>query len=294
MERQIVAKQVLFPNKTPRGWFGIDYQLNLYRGCTHGCIYCDSRSECYQNEPFDVVRYKGNAIELLSSELANKPKHRIIGFGSMSDPYNPLEHDLELTRKALEMIHFHNHGVVMLTKSADVVRDIALFKQIQTHSPMVVMMTVTTANETLQKKLEPAVSTTAERFRAIAKLTNEGIPCGVMMMPIVPFVNDTVDNVEAIVRKAKEARASFVYPSFGMTLRDKQRDYFYEQIEKTFPGLKNVYMDNFGERYSCQSPHAPELKKAFVFECRRQKLMYGMNDIVQFIRPIQEMQLKLF
>ncbi|MCK7484355.1 MAG: hypothetical protein MZU97_01460 [Bacillus subtilis] len=99
MERQILAKQVLFPNKTPRSWFGIDYQLNLYRGCTHGCIYCDSRSECYQNEPFDVVRYKGNAIELLSAELASKPKHRIIGFGSMSDPYNPLEHDLELTRQ---------------------------------------------------------------------------------------------------------------------------------------------------------------------------------------------------
>lgn len=294
MNREIIAKQVLFPNKSPRSWFGVDYQLNLYRGCTHGCIYCDSRSECYQNEPFDVVHYKGNAIELLSHELANKPKHRIIGFGSMSDPYNPLEHDLELTRKALDMIHFHRHGVVMLTKSADVVRDIPLFKQIQLHSPMVVMMTVTTANDAMQKKIEPFVSSTTDRFRAIAKLTNEGIPCGVMMMPIVPFVNDTVENVEAIVRKAKEARASFVYPSFGMTLRDKQRDYFYEQIEKTFPGLKNVYMDTFGERYSCQSPHAPELKKAFVFECRRQKLMYGMNDIVQFIRPIQEIQLKLF
>jgi DNA repair photolyase len=294
IEREIIAKQVLFPNKSPDRWFGINHQLNLYRGCTHGCIYCDSRSECYQNEPFETIKYKINAIELLSKELATKPKHQIIGFGSMSDPYNPLEHDLELTKKALEMIDFHHHGVVILTKSASVVRDIQLLKHIQTHSPVIVMMTITTANEIVQKKLEPHVSTTSERFRAIQKLTGEGIPCGVMMMPIIPYINDTVDNVVEIVRRAKDARASFVYPSFGMTLRDRQRDYFYQMIDREFPGLKNIYMDTYGERYSCQSSLAPDLKKAFVFECRKQKLMYGMNDIVSFIRPINTVQLKLF
>ncbi|MCK7484753.1 MAG: hypothetical protein MZU97_03835 [Bacillus subtilis] len=122
-------------------------------GAPHGCIYCDSRSECYQNDPFETIHYKSNAIELLSKELANKPKHQIIGFGSMSDPYNPLEHDLELTKKALEMIDFHRHGAVILTKSASVVRDIPLFKRIQSHSPMIVMMTITTANEIVQRSL---------------------------------------------------------------------------------------------------------------------------------------------
>ncbi|MDP2425512.1 MAG: radical SAM protein [bacterium] len=294
MSPELIAKQVVIPTKDGKRWFGIQYQVNLYRGCSHGCIYCDSRSECYQNVNFEEIRYKSNAIELLSKELSNKPKHQIIGLGSMSDPYNPLEVSLELTKKALEMLDFLKQGVVIITKSDRVLRDSTLLKRISSHSPVVVIFTITTTHETVQKKLEPNVSTTNERFKAIQKLTSQGIKCGILMMPILPFINDTVDNVEQIVRRAKEVHADFIYPAFGMTLRDIQRDYFYQMLDKEFPGLKNVYMDYYGAKYSCQSPHAAMLKKAFVFECRKQKILYGMNDIIETIRPNQEIQLKLF
>ncbi len=290
----IQAKQLLVRTKEGNKWFGIDYNLNLYRGCSHGCIYCDSRSECYQNNNFDRVQYKENAIDLLYKEIASKNRHSVIGFGSMSDPYNPIEKELELTKKALEVLDYYQMGAILITKSDLILRDLAILKRIHTHSPLCVIFTITTTHEALQKKLEPHVTTTQDRLKAIKKLSDQGIPCGVLMMPIIPFINDTLENVESIVHRSKESGAFFVYPSFGVTLRDRQRDYFYQMIDREFPGLKNVYMDTFGNRYSCQSPKAAELKRAFVFECRKQKLFYGMNDIVQTIKPTKSKQLTLF
>lgn len=290
----IQAKQLLMRTKDGARWFGIDYNLNLYRGCSHGCIYCDSRSECYQNNDFDHIQYKEQAIDLLYKELASKPRHSVIGFGSMSDPYNPVEKELEWTKKALEVLDYYKMGAILITKSDLVVRDIPILKRIQAHSPLCVIFTITTTHDLIQKKIEPHVSTTQERLKAMKKLTEQGIHCGVLMMPIIPYINDTNENVESIVIRSKESGAFFVYPSFGITLRDRQRDYFYQMIDREFPGLKNVYMDTFGNRYSCQSPKAKDLKRTFVFECRKQKLLYGMNDIVQSIKPTKSQQLTLF
>ena len=290
----IEAKQLLVRVKDSHRWFGVDYNLNLYRGCVHGCIYCDSRSECYHNDPFETIKYKENAIPILVQECQSKPKHQLIAFGSMSDPYNPLEKKLELTKKALDVLNQYQMGALIITKSDLIVRDLEILLAIQQHSPVAVLFTITTDSEPLQKKLEPSVSTTSERLKAIKKISDHGIQCGVLMMPILPFINDTEANVLAIIQRSKEAGASFIYPSFGVTLRDQQRQYFFSMLDREFPGLKNVYMDTFGYRYSAQSIHSSLLKKTFLFECRKQKLLVGMKDIVQFIKPQKQEQLRLF
>jgi len=291
---ELTGKQILYPTKSAGRWFAIDYQANLYQGCSYGCIYCESHDESTPVDSLDTVTAKPNALEPFSKELVGKNSGTIIGFGSVSDPYNPLESSLKLTRRALELLDAQKMGAVIVTKSDQVVNDIDLFKRIKQHSPLVVIMTITTYNEDIAKKLEPKAPLTAVRFKALQKLSNEGIKTGVLMMPIVPYINDTETNVIQIIRKAKEVGAGFVYPAFGISLRDHQRRYFYEMIDREFPGLKNIYMDIYGSKLSCQSPYAQKLKKAFVIECKKLKINYGMADIVKSISPATTVQLKLF
>jgi len=185
-------------------------------------------------------------------------------------------------------------GAVIITKSDRIFDDLDLLKRIKSHSPLVVIMTITTYSDEIGKKLEPKAPTAISRFKVLQKLTNEGIKTGLLMMPIIPYINDSVENVVSIIRKAKEVGAEFVYPAFGITLRDDQRRSFYEMIDREFPGLKNVYMDIYGSKPSCQSPYAQKLKKAFVIECKKLKIKYGMSDIVKSISPATTVQLKLF
>ncbi len=275
----IPAKNIVIRTKNT-SWFGTDYNMNIYKGCCHGCIYCDSRSECYGVEDFGRVRAKERALEIIRDDLRRKVKKGIIGTGSMSDPYNPFEQKLLLSRHALELINAFDFGVSIATKSHLVTRDVDILSDIRQHSPVLVKMTITTMDEKLCSILEPHVASTKERFQAIRTLAEQGIFCGVLLMPILPFINDSEENVGGILQQAKESGARFVYPAFGVTLRDIQREYFYEQLDAHFPNLKEKYMKRYGNRYSCGSPKAKTLYSFFVKECERLGLLYQMKDIV--------------
>lgn len=277
----IPAKTIVSGYSAKNAWFGNNYNMNIYKGCSHGCIYCDSRSKCYGVENFDEVRAKENALFLIEKELRSKRRTGIIGTGAMSDPYNPMEKEYELTRGALKLIHQYRYGVSIATKSSLVVRDIDLLKAISTHSPVLVMITITTCDDDLAKKLESNVTPPSERFKAIKALSDQGIHTGVLMMPILPFIEDDVQNIEGILKRAHENGARFVYPAFGVTLRQNQRDWFYRKLDEHFPGVKQMYIKQFGNAYSCGSPNAKVLWSVVEEQCRSYGMACKMKDIIK-------------
>ena len=284
MLETVPAKTIV--TRAKGGWFGIDYNMNLYRGCCHGCIYCDSRSACYGIDRFDQVRVKENALELVRNDLRRKVKTGVVGTGAMSDPYNPFERELSYTRHALEMIDAYGFGAAIATKSHLIRRDIDLLQEISTHSPVLCKLTVTTVDEELCRKLEPHAPTAAQRLEAIEALARAGLFAGVLLMPVLPFLADTTQNVLEVARRARESGARFVYPAFGVTLRQNQREWFYDRLDEQFPGegLRERYQRRFGERYECRSPQARALWEAFSAECDRLGLLYRMEDIVRAYR----------
>lgn len=290
----IAAKTILTRTKNS-SWFGSEYNMNLYRGCTHGCIYCDSRSDCYRNPDFDHIRSKADALRILRDDLRRKAKSGVVATGSMSDPYNPFEAEEKLSRHALELLNAYGFGVAIATKSPLVTRDIDVLRDISAHSPVIVKFTITTADDALCKKIEPNVSTSSERFAAIRKLSDAKIFCGVLLMPLLPFINDTAENVTEIVRKASEAGARFVYPGFGVTLRDSQRAYFYGRLDELFPGMRERYLEKYGDRYSCGVPNSKRLYSAFQKECEHTGMLHKMQDIIAGYRMgYSEKQTSLF
>lgn len=277
----IPAKAIVMRTKDT-SWFGIDYNMNIYKGCCHGCIYCDSRSECYHVEEFDRVRAKENALEIIRNDLRRKVKTGVIGTGAMSDPYNPFERELQLTRHALELVDAYGFGIAIATKSTLVTRDIDILSEIKSHSPVLVKITVTTADDSLCKRIEPHAPPSSERFEAIRALAQAGIFTGVLLMPVLPFIEDSDENILAIVNKAHECGARFIYPAFGVTLRQNQRDWYYEKLDEQFPGqgLPERYRSQYGDRYSCVGPRAKALWRVFKEACDRFGLLYNMKDIV--------------
>ncbi|MCL2739787.1 MAG: radical SAM protein [Oscillospiraceae bacterium] len=279
MEIQYIPAKTIVTAKKSTQWFGADHNMNIYRGCCHGCIYCDSRSDCYREDNFDVVKAKEDALRIIRDELRRKVRSGIISTGSMSDPYNPFEEELKLTRHSLELINAFKFGVTIATKSPLVTRDIDILQDIKKHSPLLVKMTITTADDELCKKLEPNVAPTSERIAALKTLSDAGIYCGILMMPILPYINDTEESVLSIVNMAKECGAKFVYPSFGVTMRDSQREYFYSKLKEIYPELVETYKKKFGTYYKCSSPHASKLWNIFKSECDRLGLLYDIRDI---------------
>ena len=277
----IPAKTILQKNKST-DWFGSEYNINLYRGCSHGCIYCDSRSDCYRVDDFETIRVKENCLQILRDELRRKIRTGIVGTGSMSDPYNPFEETELVTRHSFELIDAFGFGAAVLTKSPLISRDIDVFQSIAEHSPMLCQVTVTAAEDGLSKLIEPGVSPTSERLEALAEMSESGLFTGVVMTPILPFIEDTEDNVLKIVRQAKEAGARSVYPMFGLTMRDGQREFFFRRLEEILPGqgLAEKYRQTYGSRYTCMSPSASRLWKAFTAECDRLGLIYDMRGII--------------
>ena len=279
--RLIPAKTILSGYKDNNSWFGTNYNMNIYKGCCHGCIYCDSRSECYGVENFDEVRAKENALALIARELRGKRRTGVIGTGSMSDPYNPFEKEYGLTRGALELIHRYGFGVSMITKSDLITRDIDVLKAIQSHSPVLIKMTITTCDDGLCRKIEQNVTLSSKRFAAVRELSREGIFTGILLMPVLPFLEDNEENIKGITSLAYESGAKFIYPAFGVTLRQNQREWYYKKLDEQFPGLKQKYIKQFGNAYECSSPKAKELWTLFKKECERVGILYRMEDIIK-------------
>ena len=291
----VPAKSIISGYRENNNWFGVNYNMNIYRGCCHGCIYCDSRSECYGIENFDIVRAKEKSSDIIRRELKSKRKKGVVATGSMSDPYNPFEKKFSLTRSALEIIDSSGFGISIATKSDLITRDIDILKRIKKHSPVLCKITITTSDDKLCKIIEPNVAVTSKRFEAIKKLSGEGIYTGILLMPILPFINDTEENIINIVRLAKENGAKFIYPAFGVTLRSNQRDYFFDMIDKNFPRLKEKYIKSFGKDYMCSSPNSRKLYNIFAKECNRLGLLYKMKDIIEgYKREYNNEQLNLF
>jgi DNA repair photolyase len=280
----VPAKSIVYSDKKGYSWFGGEYKMNIYRGCCHGCIYCDSRSDCYQIEDFGKVRAKADALAIIRDDLRRKVKPGVVMSGASSDPYNSFEKDLELTRHALELINAYGFGVGLSTKSPLVTRDGDVLTEIAEHSPVIVKLTVTCADDNLCKKIEPGVAPTSERFAAIEELTRKGIYCGILMMPILPGLTDTEENILTIVRRAKEVGARFIYPSFGLSMRSGQREYMYSQFDTLFPGLREIYDARYGSQYGCPSPKAKTLSAAFRKACDEAGILYKMPEIIRSSR----------
>lgn len=294
---EFIPAKTLISAKKDTSWFGIDYNMNIYKGCNHGCIYCDSRSECYRIDHFDTVRAKENALSIIENELRRKVKHGVIGTGSMSDPYNPCERVHELTRQALGLVNQYQYGISIATKSNLIERDADVLQQIKKHSPVLCKITITSYDDALSQKIEPNVAPSSHRFAAIEKLSDVGIFTGVLMLPILPYLTDTTDNIKSIINKAHACGAKFIYPYFGVTLRQNQRDWYFDKLEEKFPhlNLSQAYRQRYGYAYNCQSPKLKELKKVFTEECSRLGLLYHMNDIIHAYKsPYENEQLTLF
>ena len=278
----VPAKHLLHRSRSTE-WFGTNHTMNLYRGCCHGCLYCDSRSDCYRIKGFDTVRVKEDALRILRDDLARKVRPAFICTGSMSDPYNPFERELELTRHALELIDAYSCGVAVATKSDLIVRDIDILASIQTHSPVICKLTVTTADDALAAKLEPNAPPPSRRLAALGELSGAGLFAGVLLMPVLPFLEDSEENVLSVVEGVARAGAKFVYPALGVTMRQGQREYFLDALERAFPGqgLKERYLRQFGDRYQCVSPRVKTLWKAFAAACRERGILYDMKSIIR-------------
>lgn len=275
---------------TAKGILSAKNGMNLYRGCSHGCIYCDSRSHCYQMaHDFEDIEVKENALTLLEHTLRHKRKKCMIGTGSMSDPYMPLEKDLQYTRKALELIYDYGFGATLITKSNLVLRDIDLLKKINTRTKCVVQMTLTTFDESLCKKLEPKVCTTKTRFEVLKALHSEGIPTVVWLSPILPMLNDNRENIKGILQYCIKAKVyGVICFGMGLTLREGNREYFYDQLDLHFPNLKQYYMQRYGNQYMINSPRNRELMQIYHRLCEENHILHNNNDIFQYLQTFTE------
>lgn len=274
--------------------------MNLYRGCTHGCIYCDSRSKCYQfTHDFEDIEVKQNAPELLEQTLRSKRKKCMIGTGAMCDPYMHCEKELRLTRRCIEIIERYGFGLAIQTKSDLVLRDLDLFQKIQEKAKCVVQMTLTTYDEALCKIVEPNVCTTKKRFETLKILQQNGIPTVVWLSPILPFINDTEENIEGILDYCIDAGVyGIINFGMGMTLRAGDREYFYAALDKHFPGLKEQFHYKYGYAYQIASSQNAKLMKLFHKKCRAHGIVDNVEEVFQYLSTFpqkeQYQQLRLF
>lgn len=276
----LVAKHLLTPiHGSMEDFFYADWNMNLYRGCSHGCIYCDSRSACYQITSFDTVRPKENALTLLDSEIRSKRAAGVITMGSMSDAYNPLEKKLELTRHALEIIRKHRFGAAYTTKSALCARDADLLAEIIRNAPVCARLTVTCADDELCRKVEPRVSTTSERFAAMRTLADRGVFTGTWLNPLLPYLTDNEENIRQIVKMTADAGGRFVVCFLGMTLRTGNREYYFSALERDFPGVRDKYLLHYGNAYELTVPDADRLYDGFRNECVKHGINWRFADI---------------
>lgn len=259
--------------------------MNLYRGCTHGCIYCDSRSNVYNMQhDFEDIEVKENSLDLLKKALQKKKEKCMIGTGSMTDPYIPLESELEYIRKTLKLIHRYGHGFTCITKSDLVLKDLDLLKKINDESKVVIQMTLTCMDDEISRLIEPNVCPTSRRIEVLEILKQENIPTVVWLCPILPYITDTEENISSIIDACIKADVKgIICFGMGMTLRDGNREYYYKKLEENFPGIKEVYEKEFGDSYSISSPNNKELMKVFYKKTNEHKIMNKPDEIFEYL-----------
>ncbi|MBQ8318856.1 MAG: radical SAM protein [Lachnospiraceae bacterium] len=267
--------------------------MNLYRGCTHGCIYCDSRSKCYRmDHDFEDIEVKAKAADLLEHALKRKRNKSMIATGSMSDPYVPIEAELKLTRRCLNIIDRFDFGLVIQTKSNLILRDIDILESIHKKTKCVVAVTLTTFDDELCRKLEPNVCTTKERVQILMEMKKRGIPTIVWLTPFLPFINDTEENLRGLMNYCIEAGVYGIMNfGIGLTLRDGNREYFYEQLDKLFPGLKEKYIEIYGNAYEVTSPDSDRLMKIFYELCEENNIVYDEQELQRYMREYKNKQI---
>lgn len=277
---------------TVKGILSAKNGMNLYRGCSHGCIYCDSRSRCYQmNHDFEDIEVKENAVELLEGALKRKRQKCMIGMGSMTDPYIPLELELEHVRESLKLIERYGFGVTLITKSDRVLRDLDLLKKINEKTKCVVQMTLTNIDDGLSRKLEPGVCTTTRRFEVLKILRDAGIPTVVWMSPVLPFINDTRENISGLIDMCIEAKVKgIICFGMGLTLREGNREYFYENLDRLFPGIKEKYIRSYGNQYEIASPNHYSLMRLFHEKCGKHGIMHNNDEIFRYLSEFEDKQ----
>lgn len=274
--------------------------LNLYRGCTHGCIYCDSRSKCYQmDHKFEDIEVKTNAIAILRDQLQKKRRPCMISTGAMTDPYLHGEEKLRLTRQSLELVEELGFGVTLLTKSDRVLQDLDLIQRINEKTKAVVQVTLTTMDDVLARKIEPRVAVTSKRIQVLKECQKRGIPTVVWLGPLLPFLTDTKENVTALLAACHETGVTgIVNFGFGVTLREGNREYFYHQLDRLFPGMKQRYIHAFGNSYEYHSPQNAELMALFHERCEEYGIMHHVREVFEYLQefPVEEEveQLALF
>ena len=277
---------------------GTGIGMNIYRGCTHGCIYCDSRSLCYHfTHPFEDVEVKANAPELLEKALKSRRKKCMIGTGSMSDPYMHCEQELRLTRRCLEIIYERGFGVAVQTKSDRILDDIDLLDKINKKTKCVVQMTLTTYDDGLCALLEPNVCNTRRRIAVLEQMQARGIPTVVWLTPILPFINDTEENVTAILNECVRVGVKgIICFGMGVTLREGDREYFYEALDRHFPGLKQRYIDTYGDSYEVTSPDNARLMRIFNDICNKNNIISDPKKNFGFMQefPVDKSQISIF
>lgn len=277
-----------------REYFG----MNVYRGCSHGCIYCDSRSACYQfTHPFEDIEVKQNAPELLEKALRAKRRPCMIGTGSMCDPYMHCEEKLQITRQCLEIIYRYGFGAAIQTKSDRILRDMDLIESIHRKAKCVVQMTLTTYDSALCRIIEPNVCDTRRRLEVLEAFQLRGVPTVVWLTPILPFINDTEENVLSILREcARVGVKGIICFDMGLTLREGDREYYYAALDRHFPGLKEQYIRRYGNAYEVSSPNSPALMALFHRFCEENEMLHQVDDCFAFLRAFPERyrQLNLF
>ena len=275
------TKTIMTKSNQGNRWFGIDYHMNLYKGCPFGCIYCDSRCEAYHIENFDEVRIKENALEILEEELKSKGLKGVVSFGTLSDPYNSEEKELELTRNALKLIAKYKFGVSIDTKSDLILRDIDLLQEISEYNNVIIKISITTYDDELARKLEPNVITSTKRFQVLKILRQNNLYAGVLMTPVLPFLTDTEENITNMILKSKESDAKFIYTKMGMTLKTNQRDYYYKALDVLYPGLKEDYIAVYGSKHICNSLHYRHLMELYLKMCSENNILTDMDAIIE-------------
>ena len=283
--RYVDAKRIIQPNNN----------FNLYRGCSHGCIYCDSRSTCYEVGEFENIAVKKDAIQKVERELQSKRKRAILSTGGMSDPYVHLEKELCLTQGVLKLIQKYRFGVSVLTKSDLILRDLEIYKNINDNHKAIVQLTITTTDDELAQLIEPNVARPSKRFEVLRQFADCGITTGIWMTPILPFIEDKEENIVAIIEQAKAANVKFILSyGFGTTMREGSRDYFYDNLDKHFPGMKQKYIQLYHDNYICPSPNSKTLSSIFEKTCERHGIIHDHQKIRELCKSPDLEQLRLF